>query len=86
MVLPGGMGVVMPCLVKLVPTPNTTSAPPRKRYNGPLITPEPLPSASGCSSGNALLPAIVVITGAWSSSESSTSSGVASAYSVPCPA
>ena len=78
-VLPGGMGVVMPCLVKLVPTPNTTSASLRNRYTGPLITPEPLPSASGCFSGKALFPAMVVITGAWISSASSTSSGVAPA-------
>ena len=78
--LSDGIGVVIPCFVKLVPIPNTTSALLKKWYTGALITPEPLPSASGCFSGNALFPAIVVITGTCVSSASSISSGVASAY------
>ena len=46
----------------------------------------PEPSASAWSSGNALLPSTVVITGLCSSSASRTSSSLASAYSTPWPA
>ena len=76
----------MPCLVKLEPTPKMTSARRMKWYTVPDMTPEPLPRASGCSSGNPLLPSSVVITGTDSSSASSTSSSVASAYITPWPA
>src|SRR5437867_911160 len=87
MVLPAGMFEAMPCLVKLQPMPSTTSARDRKWYDGPGMTPPPaVPSASGWSSGNALLPSSVVMTGIWSSSASSSSSGQASAYITPCPA
>ena len=71
-VLSLGMFVVMPCLVRLEPTANTTSARPMNRYAAPFMTPELDPSDSGCFSGKPLLPAMLVVTGICSSSASST--------------
>ena len=51
-----------------------------------MTPPPPVPSESGWSSGNALLPSSVVMTGACKSSASSSSSADASAYKTPWPA
>ena len=85
-VTPGGIGALNVLMVKLVPTPSTKSVLSRKwdTINVPVWP--PVPRARRWSSGNALLPASVVITGMLVSSASSTRSSVASAYRTPCPA
>ena len=66
-------------LVKLVPTPSTKSAFFRKWPTMRVRVRAPVPRAKRWSSGKALFPARVVITGTLTSSESSTSSSEASA-------
>src|SRR5881296_2533485 len=51
-----------------------------------MTPPPPVPSASGWSSGKALFPSSVVMTGICRSSASSSNSGEASAYITPWPA
>src|SRR6202022_1060157 len=80
------MVAAIPWRVKLHPMPNTTSASRRYCRVCPVTTGPPVPRASGWSSGKALFPSRVVMTGAWSSSASSTRSSDASAYSTPWPA
>ncbi len=72
--------------VKLVPMPNTTSAAFRNCIMCSGLVIADAPSDSGCCSGNALLPGIVVVTGMSSISAKRTSSALASANNTPCPA
>ncbi len=76
-VLPRGMPTPKPVSAKLQPTPRMTSASSRKAFTGLGLARPPLPSESGWSSGNALLPSIEVVTGMFQSSASARSSSQA---------